>query len=102
MWLQARRRLAEGISHPLLFAELMASSWMLPGQSCLQVWWHLSDHLSDLRVPAGTLLQGPSCLCWRHELQHSEAQTSALLGTSLWGEGAGRSPAGRRLCPCQA
>lgn len=43
VWLQARRRPAEGILHPLLFAELMPSPWMLPGQSCLQVWWHLSD-----------------------------------------------------------
>lgn len=38
----------------------------------------------------------------RRELQHNEAQTSALLGISLWGEGAGSSPTGPRLCPCQA
>lgn len=42
MRLQATRRLAEIILHALLFAGLTASPQMLPGQSCLQVWWHLS------------------------------------------------------------
>ena len=51
MWLQARRRLPDSILHSLLSAGLMASPQMLPGLSCLQVWWHLSD---------GTPEQGPS------------------------------------------
>jgi len=72
---------------------------MLPGLSCLQVWWHLSD---------GTPEQGPSsraraaCAGGWDRSCNSEAQTSALLGTSPQGGGAGSSLAGPGLCPCPA
>lgn len=45
--MQARRRPAESILHPLLFSGLTASPWMLPGQRCLWLWWHLSGRTQE-------------------------------------------------------